>query len=159
MGAAGAVAGTALNLFGGARAARRRNRELAKRESENNSWFDQKYNENAMEGAEAQAALSALRAGQQQRMSAARGASAVMGASAGSVAAEKAAANQAMGQTLSQLAAQGAARRDAYEKSYLAEKNSISDMRLKGIEQDQQSMANAASQLSKLGAGMMGKSI
>lgn len=159
LGSVGAVAGTAMNLFGGARAARRRDRELANRERENNAWFDQRYNENAMEGAEAQAALSALRQAQQQRMASARGASAVMGASAGSVAAEKNAANMGMAETLSQLSAQAQARKDAYEKSWLANKNALSDARLKGIEQDAQNIANAGSQLSKLGGGMIGKSI
>jgi hypothetical protein len=148
-----------MNLFGGARAARQRRRELANRERENNAWFDQRYNELSTEGAEAQAALTAMRAAQQQRMASARGASSVMGASAGSVAAEKNAANMAMGQTIGQLAAQGQARKDAIEKSYLAEKNSISDARLKGYEQDAQNVANAATQLSKLGAGMNGKDV
>lgn len=156
-GVATAGIGAGLSALGGARAARRKRRELAKREADNNAWYDQRYNELGTERADAQAALSAMRAAQAQRMSSARGASAVMGASAGSVAAEKNAANQAMGQTIGQINANNENNKMAIENTYLQKKDDISNQRLNMYEQQSQNLAAAGSQLSSLGAGMMGK--
>lgn len=156
LGAGTAAIGVGLSALGGARAARAKRRELAKRESENNAWYDQRYNELGTERADAQAALSAMRAAQAQRMQAARGAGAVMGASAGSAAAEKNAANMAMAQTISQMNANNENNKMAIENTYLQKKDDISNQRLKMYEQQAQSLANAGSQLSTLGAGMFG---
>lgn len=156
LGAGTAAIGVGLSALGGARAARAKRRELAKRESENNAWYDQRYNELGTERADAQAALSAMRAAQAQRMQAARGASAVMGASAGSVAAEKAASNSAMAQTISQMNANNENNKMAIENTYMQNKNDISNQRIRAHEAQAQSLANAGSQLSTLGAGMFG---
>lgn len=156
IGAGTAAIGAGLSALGGARAARAKRRELAKRESENNAWYDQRYNELGTERADAQAALSAMRAAQAQRMQAARGAGAVMGASAGSAAAEKNAANMAMGQTIGQINAGAEAYKQGIENTYLQKKDDISNQRLKMYEQQAQNLANAGSQLSTLGAGMFG---
>lgn len=156
LGAGTSAIGAGLSALGGARAARQKRRELAKRESENNAWYDQRYNELGTERADAQAALSAMRAAQAQRMQAARGAGAVMGASAGSVAAEKNAANMAMGQTIGQINANAEAYKQGIENTYLQRKDDISNQRLNMYEQQAQSLANAGSQLSTLGAGMFG---
>lgn len=155
IGAGTAAIGAGLSALGGARAARAKRRELAKRESENNAWYDQRYNELGTERADAQAALSAMRAAQAQRMQAARGAGAVMGASAGSAAAEKNAANMAMGQTISQMNANNENNKMAIENTYLQKKDDISNQRLKMYEQQAQNLANAGSQLSTLGAGIV----
>lgn len=155
IGAGTAAIGAGLSALGGARAARAKRRELAKRESENNAWYDQRYNELGTERADAQAALSAMRAAQAQRMQAARGAGAVMGASAGSAAAEKNAANMAMGQTIGQINAGAEAYKQGIENTYLQKKDDISNQRLKMYEQQAQNMAAAGGQLSSLGAGIV----
>jgi hypothetical protein len=154
LGAATGAIGAGISALGGARAAREKRRELAKRERENNAWYDQRYNELGTERADAQAALSAMRAAQAQRMQTARGASAVMGASAGSVAAEKNAANMAMGQTIGQINAGAEAYKQGIENTYLQKKDDISNQRLNMYEQQAQSLAAAGSQLSSLGAGI-----
>ena len=147
--------GAGLSALGGARAARQKRRELAKQESENNAWYDQRYNELGTERADAQAALSAMRAAQAQRMQAARGAGAVMGASAGSVAAEKNAANMAMGQTIGQINAGAEAYKQGIENTYMQNKNDISNQRIRAYEAQAQNMAAAGGQLSSLGAGIV----
>lgn len=159
IGAGAAVLGAGISALGGARAARQKRREIAKQERENNAWYDQRYNELGTERADAQAALSAMRAAQAQRMSAARGASAVMGASAGSVAAEKAGANSAMAQTIGQINANAEAYKQGIENTYLQRKNDISNQRLNMYEQQAQNLAQAGSQMSKLGAGIMGSDV
>lgn len=155
-GVATSAIGAGLTALGGARAARQKRREIDKQERENNAWYDQRYNELGTERADAQAALSAMRAAQAQRMSSARGASAVMGASAGSVAAEKAGANAAMAQTIGQINAGAEAYKQGIENTYLQKKNDISNQRLNMYEQQAQNLAQAGTQLSKLGGGMMG---
>lgn len=155
IGAGTAAIGAGLSALGGARAARAKRRELAKRESENNAWYDQRYNELGTERADAQAALSAMRAAQAQRMQAARGAGAVMGASAGSVAAEKAASNSAMAQTISQMNANNENNKMAIENTYMQNKNDISNQRIRAHEAQAQNMAAAGGQLSSLGAGIV----
>ena len=154
-----AALGAGLSALGGARAARQKRRELAKQESENNAWYDQRYYELGTERADAQAALSAMRAAQAQRMSAARGAGAVMGASAGSVAAEKAGANMAMGQTISQMNANNENNKMAIENAYLQRKNDISNRRLGMYEAQSQNLAAAGSQLSSLGSSIAGSGL
>lgn len=156
LGAGTAAIGTALSALGGARAARQKKRELAKQEAYNNAWYDQRYNELGTERADAQAALTAMRAAQAQRMSAARGANAVMGASAGSVAAEKNATNLAMGQTIGDINKNSEAYKQGIENTYLQKRNDISNQRLNMYEAQAQNLAQAGSQLSKLGGGMMG---
>ena len=158
-GLATSAVGVGLSALGGARAARQKRRELAKRETENNAWYDQRYNELGTERADAQAALSAMRAAQQQRMASARGASAVMGASAGSVAAEKNASNAAMAQTIGQINANAENYKQGIENAYLQRKNDISNQRLNMYEQQAQNLAQAGTQLSKLGGGMVGSNI
>lgn len=155
-GVATSAIGAGLTALGGARAARQKRREIDKQERENNAWYDQRYNELGTERADAQAALSAMRAAQAQRMSSARGAGAVMGASAGSVAAEKAGANAAMAQTIGQINAGAEAYKQGIENTYLQKKNDISNQRLNMYEQQAQNLAQAGSQMSKLGGGMMG---
>lgn len=155
IGAGTAAIGAGLSALGGARAARAKRRELAKRESENNAWYDQRYNELGTERADAQAALSAMRAAQAQRMQAARGAGAVMGASAGSAAAEKNAANMAMGQTIGQINAGAEAYKQGIENTYMQNKNDISNQRIRANEAQAQNMAAAGGQLSSLGAGIV----
>lgn len=159
VGAGGAAIGAGISALGGARAARQKKREIEKQERENNAWYDQRYNELGTERADAQAALSAMRDAQAQRMSAARGASAVMGASAGSVAAEKAGANSAMAQTIGQINAKAEKFKQGIENTYLQRKNDISDQRINMYEAQAKNIAQAGSQMSKLGAGIMGGDI
>jgi hypothetical protein len=159
IGAGTAAIGVGISALGGARAARQKRRELARQERENNAWYDQRYNELGTERADAQAALSAMRAAQAQRMSAARGTEAVVGASAGSVAAEKAGANMAMGQTISQMNANNENNKMAIENAYLQRKNDISNRRLGMYEAQSQNLANAGSQLSQLGASIAGSGL
>ena len=156
LGGVTAAGGVLMSALGGARAARQKRREIDKQERENNAWYDQRYNELGVERADAQAALSAMRAAQAQRMASARGASAVMGASAGSVAAEKAGANSAMSQTIGQINANAENYKQGIENTYLQRKNDISNQRLNMYEAQAQNIAQAGSQLSSIGASILG---
>lgn len=158
LGVAGAAVGTALNLFGGARAARNKRRMLADAERKNENWFNQEYYSSPLERAAWQASLSGMLEGHNQRMAAARGASAVSGASAGSVLAEKSAANQSMGQTMRDAAAGHEAYQQNVRNEYTQQQQNILNQRLSAEEARAQQLAQAGSEASKLGAGAFGKS-
>lgn len=154
IGAGAAAVGTGISAIFGARAARQKKRELDKQERENNAWYDQRYNESGIERADAQAALTAMRDAQARRMASARGANAVMGASAGSIAAEKLASNSALAQSIGQINANMENYKNSVENAYLQRKNDISNQRIKSYQDQAAQIAQAGSQLSSLGAGI-----
>lgn len=161
MAAWGAIAGAVLgaggtlwNALSGAAAERRRRSALAKRERENQSWYDRRYNEVGHERADAQRLLTKMREAQQARMQRAAGSSAVVGGSSASKAAEQQAANKAMGDTVAQIDAAQEARKDRIEQKYLSRKDAIADARAHLDLAHQQSMANAATQASGIAANL-----
>ncbi len=127
VGAAAGVAGGLLGGFGKNRAIRKQIGNLEREQSENQNWFDRRYNEDATQRADAQRLLTmtADRFRNRNRQDAA--AQAVMGATNEVAAANKAANNQALSDTASQIAASGAARKDAVESQYMARKNALGD--------------------------------
>lgn len=147
--------GTAGNMIAQARAARKRERALDKRENENEAWYNRRYNEVGTERATAQAALSAMRDAQKARMQRAAGAAAVSNASSESVAAEKAAGNKAIGDTVSTITAQDDARKDKIDSQYMARKSSIQDARDKVETAKTQNIATATGQLVNTAGSMI----
>lgn len=139
--------GTVGNAIAQARAARKRERALTKREADNEAWYNRRYNEVGTERATAQAALSAMRDAQKARMQRSAGASAVSNASSESVAAEKAAGNKAIGDTVSTITAQDDARKDKIENQYRTEKSSIEAQRQNIQAQKAQNLSTATGQL------------
>lgn len=153
MGTVGAVAGTALNLFGGARAARRKRRILAEQERKNESWFNQEYYANPLERASWQASVAGMLEGHNRRMAAARGASAVSGASAGSVLAEKSSANESMGQGMRQQAANSEQYAQAERNRYMSRDAELANQNIDAENKWQDSLSNAAKSASSVAAG------
>lgn len=153
-GVVGAGVGLGLNLLGGARASKQGRRELYEQQSQNNAMHDQKAYANPLDNAFAQAAITAMHEGRARKMAAARGASAVMGASAGSLLAEKASSNEAEAGLMNKMALQGEQLRQAEDNRYMERNAELSKQRLNVIQQQQQAFANAGSNASKLAAGM-----
>lgn len=153
-GVAGAGIGLGLNLLGGARADKQRRREFADQQSQNDAMHNQKAYANPLDSAFAQAAITAMHEGRARRRAAAIGAGAAMGAGAGSQLVEKASSNEAEAGLMSNMALQGEQLRQAEDNRYMARNAEISNQRLDAIKQQQQSFADAASNASKLAAGM-----
>lgn len=153
MGTVGAVAGTALNLFGGARAARRKKRILDEQERKNESWFNQDYYASPLERASWQASVAGMLEGHNRRMANAKGSSAVMGASAGSVLAEKSSANESMGQSMRQEAANQDQFAQAAKNRYMSRDAEIANMKIDNENKMQESLSNAAKSASSVAAG------
>lgn len=125
-GALGALGG----LFGSAgrnKAIRKQMRMLADRQRDNQDWYDQRYNEDATQRADAQRILSLTEERLKQRNRAAAARSAVMGGTNESVAAEKEAGNQALADATSQIAVAAEQRKGAIEQQYRQKKDALAE--------------------------------
>ena len=128
IGIIGAAAGAASSIFGSLgknKALKKQIAAINEQKADNQAWFNQRYNEDATQRADAQRILSMTMDSIRNRNRQAAGTAAVMGGTNESVAASKAANAQAMADAASQIAAAGAARKDRIENQYLARKNEL----------------------------------
>jgi len=154
----GSIVGGALSagsaIFGGisaSQAMKEAKRNVEAQRKKNQDWYDQRYNEDATQRADAQRILTQTEEIIKQRNRAAAGSAAVMGGTDESVAAAKAANNQAIAGATSQIAANAEQRKDNIEATYLQNDNAFVDQ-LNQIEHDKaqaisgavQGVANAA---------------
>jgi hypothetical protein len=107
---------------------------LETQQKENQNWYDQRYNEDATQRADAQRILTMTNENIRQRNQQAAGAQAVMGGTEESVAATKAANNQALAEATSQIAVNGERRKDQIESQYMQTKSDLND-KLNNLEQ------------------------
>ena len=146
--AAGQVAG---GILGAIERAKQR-RILRQQEQQNQRWYNRRYNEVGTERADARRALTAMKEAQERRAADAAGRAAVMGTGSAVVAQEKQAANQAIGNTAANINAQAEQRKQAIENQYMQRKDAIQQQRANLHAQQAQQIANAATQVSALGA-------
>lgn len=117
----GGALGVAGSIFGGLKASeamKKYKNNLKERKSQNQNWFDRRYNEDATQRADAQAILARTEEAIKSRNRAAAGAAAVMGGTEESVVATKAANAQALADAASEIAVNGERRKDAIEQQY-----------------------------------------
>ena len=126
MGLIGSIVGGALSaggaIFGGisaSKAMKKAKKNVEAQRKKNQDWYDQRYNEDATQRADAQRILTQTEESIKQRNRAAAGSAAVMGGTDESVAAAKAANNEALADATSQIAANAEARKDNIEATYL----------------------------------------
>ena len=136
----GALFGGALGALGGLFGAMGKNdaieaqqKAINKRKTENQSWYDRRYNEDATQRADAQRILSITEDAIKRRNRAAEGRAAVMGGTEESVSATKEANAGAQANAAAQIAAAGDARKDRIEQQYLSRKNELND-KMDGLE-------------------------
>lgn len=125
----GAIIGGAMKLgagiFGGAKQAqayRKVMKNIKNQMKENQDWYDQRYNEDATERADAQALLTKTEESIRNRNRQSAGSAAVMGGTEESIAAAKAANNEALTDAVSNIAASADARKDKIESQYMSTK-------------------------------------
>lgn len=148
LGIAGSV-GSA--IFGGSKAAKaadQANKLLENQQSDNQKWYDRRYNEDYSQTAEAQNLMNFARNEAEKQFRRAEGAAAVAGGTEESVARAKRDANEMLSQTASNIAAQGTARKDAIEQQYLNTKNSLTQQQIQNLQQKAQNISAAAGQAS-----------
>lgn len=162
MGIVGAAVGAAGSIIGGisaSRAMKKIKANLQQQMKENQNWYDQRYNEDATQRADAQALLTRTEEAIKARNAQAAGAQAVMGGNEESVAAAKAANNQALADATANIAVNADKRKDAIESQYMSTKASLNDS-LNKLEQQKaeaigkaaQGVADAAGKLNGLGS-------
>lgn len=129
----------------------------------NDLWFNRRYNEVGTERADAQAALTAMRDAQAQRMANMAGRSAVMGSTNAMRAAEQNAQNQAIGKTIQGINVDSANRKTAIENSYRTQDNAIDDKQSalnKELYEHKSNQVKAAGDtISNMGDSIMGAGI
>jgi hypothetical protein len=155
IGAGASIAGGLLGGSAAKKAARRKEALLNKMESENQSWYDRRYNEDYTQTAEALNAMRMMREQADKSVKRSEGVAAVMGGTDESVAQAKAAANEAIGNTLANIAAQGTARKNAVESQYLAQKQNINNARAGIYDAQAQAAAQAGSAVMQAGMGLV----
>ena len=100
-------------------------KSLEQQQSQNQDWFDRRYNEDATQRADAQRLLTMTENSIRERNKQAAAAAAVMGGTEESVAAAKAANNQALVDATSNIAASADARKDAIEQQFMAKRDAL----------------------------------
>lgn len=157
MGLIGSAIGAAGSIFGGisaANAMKKVKKNVEAQRQKNQNWYDQRYNEDSTQRADAQAILTKTEDSIKQRNQQAAGSQAVMGGTDESVAAQKAANNQALASAASQIAANGDSRKDAIEQTYqqndanyVNQLNNIEQQKANAISQAVQGVGQAASSM------------
>ena len=157
MGLIGSAIGAAGAIFGGvsaSKAMKKAQQNVEDQRQKNEDWYDQRYNEDATQRADAQRILTQTEESIKQRNRQAAGSAAVMGGTDESVAAAKAANNQALADATSQIAAAADARKDNIEATYMQNDNAFAEQlnqiemgKAQAIGQAVQGVANAASSM------------
>lgn len=157
MGIAGTVAGIGASIFGGisaSKAMKKAKRNIEAQRKKNQDWYDQRYNEDATQRADAQRILTMTQEAIKDRNKAASGVAAVMGSTDESIAAAKGANSGVIADTMSRIAAKADARKDNIEATYLANDNAFQEQlndieigRAKAISEAVQGVAESAKDL------------
>jgi hypothetical protein len=154
----GAGVGAAANIFGGVMAGRKMSQvkdNIKEQMAKNQAWYEQRYNEDATQRADAQRILTMTEESIKNRNRQAAAAAAVMGGTEESVAASKAANAQAMSDAAAQIAVAGDKRKDAIEAQYqqreAALQSQLNDMRVQQAQNIQNAAAGVADAAGKIG--------
>lgn len=148
MGLIGSAIGAAGSIFGGisaSKALKKVKRNIEAQRKKNQDWYDQRYNEDATQRADAQRILMQTEESIKQRNKSAAGSAAVMGGTDESVAAAKAANNQALADATSQIAANADQRKDNIEATYMQNDNAFVEQ-LNNVEQQKAQAISSAVQ-------------
>lgn len=158
--AIGGALGIGGAIFGGisaSKAMKKVKENIEGQKTENESWYNRRYNEDATQRADAQRILTITQNNIKERNRQAAGTQAVMGGTEESVAATKAANNQALADATSQIAVNGERRKDQIEQQYLSTKaelneklNNLEQAKAGAVSQAVQGVAQAGSDIAGL---------
>ena len=158
IGSALGAAGTIWGAKKASEAMKKVRNDIKAQRSENESWYNRRYNEDATQRADAQRVLSQTEEAIKNRNREAAGTSAVMGGTEESVAATKAANAQAMADAAARIAVAGEARKDAIEEDYRNRDGSLRSQ-LNGMEVAKANSIGQAVQGVVHAAGTLGSGI
>lgn len=155
MGMIGAAVGAAGSIFGGisaTNAIKKMKANIEAQRKSNQDWYDQRYNEDATQRADAQRLLTMTEESIKNRNKAAAGAQAVMGGTEESVAAAKAENSKALSDATAQISVNADKRKDSIESQYRQRDADLAGQ----LNQLEQEKANAISQAVQGVAGAAG---
>lgn len=157
MGLVGTAIGAAGSIFGGisaSKAIKKMKRNIEAQRKKNQDWYDQRYNEDATQRADAQRVLKQTQEMLKRQTDAAAGGAAVGGGTDESVAQAKAQANEVLGNVMSNINAAAEQRKDEIEQTYqandnafLEQLNNLEQKKADNISQAVQGVANAAGKM------------
>lgn len=140
------------SIFGGiaaSKAMKQVKNSLNQQKQQNQDWYDQRYNEDATQRADAQAAITRSKQDALDRNRAASSSSAVMGGTEESIAATKAASAKAEADVMSQIAVNAERRKDVIEQQFQAKdealQSQLNDMERQKAAQTAQAIKGVAS--------------
>lgn len=158
----GAAIGAGLSVAGGiiggraaAKAAKAANKIVDQQMTDNQNWYDKRYNENFLQRSDAQQALNYAREQARDLYSRAEGSAAVTGATDESLALQKEAGNKMLADTTSNIAAQADTYKQGIENQYMSQKSARINKRIGILQQKAQGIASAVQGVSAAGGGMM----
>lgn len=146
-------------IYGGIKASKARaqiRKNLENQMHENQNWYDQRYNEDATQRADAQRLLTMTEESIKNRNRQAAGAQAVMGGTEESVAAAKEANSKAIADVTSNIAVNADKRKDAIEQQYMSKKSELNQKLNDLTEAAAQSATQAGQAIGSVGDSMMG---
>lgn len=157
MGLIGSGIGAAGAVFGGisaSKAIKKMEHNIEDQRKKNQDWYDQRYNEDATQRADAQRVLSQTQDMLKRQTDAAAGSAAVGGGTDESVAQAKAQANDTLGNVMSNINAAADARKDEIEQTYQAndnayveQLNNLEQQKAENIAKSVQGVTNTASKM------------
>lgn len=157
MGLIGSGIGAAGAVFGGisaSKANKKMKRNIEDQRKKNQDWYDQRYNEDATQRADAQRVLSQTQDMLKRQTDAAAGSAAVGGGTDESVAQAKAQANDTLGNVMSNINAEADARKDEIERTYqdhdnayMEQLNNLEQKKADNITKSVQGVTNTASKM------------
>ena len=154
---AGGIIGGAAGIIGGAANAgimSKMNNEIDKRSDENQQWYDQRYNEDFTQRADAQNMLNRSKEQMQLMNQRSRATSAVTGGSTESQALAKQQSTNLLASTTNNIVASAEKQKNSIEQQYIGQKNAISDKRLDVMGQQMKNISNTAGSIADAGALM-----
>lgn len=156
-----AAASLASGIAGGimkAKAARKRKQALNKQLSDNQNWYNRRYNEDATQRADAQSLLRRTEESIRNRNQEAAGTQAVIGGTDEAVAAAKESNNKAIADAVGQISAAADTRKDQIEQTYMQNKQGL-ESKLAGLEAERANNIATATSNAISAAGQLGTAI
>lgn len=148
------VAGAISGGIGGVVAANKKEKELAKKESANNEFYNEEMSKDYTQRAESQNAVNKMRDAFMERQKTAAASSAVSGGSAESEALMKEQSSAAMADTMGDLAVASESQKEAAAKEYRERQDAINSERVANAEAKRQAIATAAGSVLDAGTGI-----
>ena len=150
------VLGSVVGAIGSARKMKQANSLLDAQQAKNQTWYDKEYNTDYTQRADAQAILNKTREMANENRKRARGMAVVAGATDEAVAMENEASNNMVADTMGNINQSADAYKQSVQGQFRATQQQLDQQQYNNKIAEAQNISNAASGVSKAGAGIVG---